>query len=166
MKKTWLEETRKSDYMKTYRSFTDDDILNRCEAVYSHLIDWLQTGASSDEVENYFENVGMTRLKEGFPLTEVHYALYLTKKVLWDFVDWRDAITGSFETKTAKQIMTILNNYFDLGNFYITKGYFEALFEKIDESKKFSKDELKRLFLKGAQDWDSLTEEDIIWRHV
>ena len=34
----------------------------------------------------------LSRIKEGVPLIEVYYALYLEKKVLWSFVAWKDEV--------------------------------------------------------------------------
>ncbi len=166
MCKVWLKEVQKSEHMKHYQSFNEEEIVNRGTAVLDNLLKWLKAGAKSEEVENYYSEVGAARLKEGFPLTEVHYAIYLIKKIFWSYIDWKDAISGTFEQSTATQIMTIFNNYFDLSNFYITRGYFNELFNALNESKKFSKEELKRYLIKGAIELDTIEEDDIIWRHV
>ena len=153
--KTWLAEIKKSEYMSTYQKFSEDEVLKRGKAVYKNLIKWLETGASNKEVENYFEKVGAERNREGFPLTEVNYALYLTKKVFWSFSVWKVEITGLMDSSEAIELMTVLNNYFDLGNFYIERGYLNELFNKLDETKKFTKDELEKYFVKGALFRDS-----------
>lgn len=162
----WSEEAKISEHMKTYQSFGEDEMFRRGKAVYNNLLKWLEAGALTHEVEEYFLEVGRQRFREGFPLTEVHFALYLTKKILWQFIDWRDAVTGSFESSTAKDIMTTLNNYFDVGNFYITYGYFEELLSTLDDSKKFSKEELKKILMKGHANFEDLDEDEFIYRHV
>ncbi len=148
--RTWKEEITKSEYMTTYRELPDKALTERGKAVYNNLIQWLQSGASNKEIEQYFERIGAERNREGFPLTEVGYALYLSKKVFWSFSLWKEEITGLFDTGEAIEFMTVLNNYFDLGNFYIIRGYLKELFAKLDESQKFSKEELESYFLKGA----------------
>ncbi len=162
----WFEEAKSSVNMKTYKTFDDNEVLGRGKAVFSHLIEWLKEGADSDDVEKYFEEVGKIRLKEGFPLTEVHYALYLTKKIFWGNIDWRDAISGSFQTSSTTQIMSVINNYFDLGNFFITRGYLHELFNRLGENSQLSTSELKKLLLEGVSDISLDDDEDIIWRHV
>jgi hypothetical protein len=62
--------------------------------------------------------------------------------------------------------MAVLNDYFDLGIFYITRGYFNELIAKLDDDKKFTKEEIKNLLTRSAIDWDSINEDEIIWRHV
>jgi hypothetical protein len=166
LKKEWLEEVRKSEYLATYKSFNDVETVKRGEAVYSHLRDWLKEGATNKGAENYFEKVGESRFDERFPLTEVHYAVYLLKKIFWSKIDWRDKVTGAFETTNATKIMNVFNDYFDLASFSITKGYFNALLNSIKDAKSISKDELKELLTKGKLDPEALEDDEFIWRHV
>jgi len=166
LKKEWLDEVRKSDYLQTYGSFNDQETINRGEAVYIHLSEWLKEGATNQSAEKYFENVGAIRFQERFPLTEVHYAIYLLKKIFWNRIDWRDKVTGAFETANATKIMNVFNDYFDLANFSITKGYFNELLNTITDDKKLSKDDLKSLLTKGKLNPEVMEDDEFIWRHV
>ncbi len=165
LKKDWLSEVRKSDYLQTYKSFSDEETMKRGEAVYIYLSDWLKEGATNETAEKYFEKVGATRFNEKFPLTEVQYAIYLLKKIFWNKIDWRDRITGAFETANATKILNVFNDYFDLANFNITRGYFNELLNSIDDDKKMTKEDLKSLLTKGKLDPEEL-EDEFIWRHV
>jgi RsbT co-antagonist protein rsbRD N-terminal domain len=166
LKKEWLAEVRKSEYLTTYKTTSDEETVKRAEAVYSHLSEWLKEGATNQSAEEYFEKVGSIRFQERFPLTEVHYAVYLLKKIFWNKIDWRDKVTGAFETTNATKIMNVFNDYFDLANFSITKGYFNELLSSINDDKKLSKDELKNLLTKGKLNPEVLEDDEFIWRHV
>ena len=166
LKQEWFEEVRKSEYLTTYKSFSDNDILNRGEAVFTHLSEWLKEGGTNKSAEEYFEQVGSVRLQERFPLTEVHYAIYLLKRIFWNKIDWRDKVTGAFETANATKIMNVFNDYFDLASFSITKGYFNELLKTIKDDKIFSKEDLKELLTKGKLDPEELEDDEFIWRHV
>lgn len=166
LKEEWLKEIRKSEYLKTYKSYSDNEVKSRGEGVYIHLKDWLKEGATNQSSEEYFEKVGETRFKERFPLTEVQYAIYLLKKIFWNKIDWRDKVTGSFETDNTTKIMNVFNDYFDLTSFSITKGYFNAMLNSINEDKKLSKDDLKSLLTKGQLDPEELEDDEFVWRHV
>jgi len=166
MKKVWLEEVRKSDYLKTYKTYSDEDTIKKGEAVYSHLSEWLKEGATNSEAEKYFDKVGAERFKQKFPLTEVHYAIYLLKKIFWNRIDWRDKVTGSFETANATKIMNVFNDYFDLANFHITRGYFNEILKTFDDEKKFSKEDLRSLLIKGKLNPEEVDDDEFIWRHV
>lgn len=154
----WYVEIKRSEYMKTYNALSDEEILNRGRTLFSNLLKWLGTGADNEEIENFFENVGANRIKEGFPLSEVNYALYLEKKVLWSFVLIQDEITVTLSASDAVDFMNILNNYFDLGDFFIIRGYMNELFKHLDESRRFTKEELENLLTHGALSKESLEE--------
>ncbi|MEJ5351053.1 MAG: hypothetical protein WHS65_05615 [Melioribacteraceae bacterium] len=140
----YYEQVMQSEFMKTYQKFDKAKVIERAEKVFLNFVDWLKKGASNIEAEKYFENVGAERFREGFPLTEVNYALYTTKKVFWSYIAWKEELFEGLDFVNTIEYITILNNFFDLGNFYITKGYIQELVNKIDESAQYSKEEIKK----------------------
>ncbi len=155
---TWVKEVKKSEYLDTYKILNDKELHLRGNILFSNLLDWLLKGASNDDAVLYFKEIGINRIKEGFPLTEVYYALYLEKKVLWSFVAWKDEVSGILKASDAIEFMTVINNYFDLGDFYIIKGYMNELYKHLTETNKFSKDELEKIFTGGALFHESIKE--------
>ena len=147
---TWVTEVKRSEYLETYNKLDDDVLHKRGNILFSNLQDWLLKGALNDEVADYFQKIGIERINEGFPLSEVYYALYLEKKVLWSFVAWKDEVTGVLKARDAIEYITVINNYFDLGDFYIIRGYIHELYTHISDSDKFTKEELENLLTKGA----------------
>lgn len=141
----YYEQIKQSEFTKYYQQFDESKVIERAEKVFQNFIDWLKTGASNDKAERYFENVGAERFREGFPLTEVNYALYTTKKVFWSFIAWKKELFDEMDFVQTIECTTILNNFFDLGSFYIIKGYVNELIEKID---KYTKDEIKKFLVK------------------
>lgn len=144
----FYEQVKQSEYMQTYKQFDKNEVIKRAEKVFLHLIDWLKAGASNIEAEKYFEQIGAERFREGFPLTEVNYALFTTKKVFWSFVAWKEDLFEEMDFFKTIEHITLLNNFFDLGSFYIIKGYVNELISKIDESSKYSKEEIKKFLVK------------------
>ena len=147
---TWASEVNNSDYLETYKKLPQKELFNRGHILFSNLQDWLLKGASNDEIAHYFQEIGNKRINEGVPLSEIYYALYLEKKILWSYVSEKDEVTGILKAKDAIEFMTVINNYFDLGDFYIIRGYLHELFTHLSDSDKFSNDELENLFTKGA----------------
>lgn len=155
---TWAQEVKRSEYLETYKKLTDEELHARGNTLFSNLLSWLMKGASNDDAAAYFKTIGEERIKEGFPLTEVYYALYLEKKVLWSFVAWKDEVSGILKAIDAIEFMTVINNYFDLGDFYIIKGYMHQLYNYLSETKKFSNEELQKIFTEGALYQESIRE--------
>ena len=146
----WVSEVKNSEYLETYQKLSDKELFNRGSILFSKLQDWLLKGASNDEIVYYFQKIGSDRINEGFPLSEVYYALYLEKKVLWSFVAWKDEVAGILTPTDAIEFMSEINNYFDLGNFNIIRGYLNNLYSHISECDKFTKEEMEKLLTKGA----------------
>lgn len=155
---TWAQEVKRSEYLTTYKSLDDKELYNRGMILFSNLLNWLLKGASNEDAANYFKEIGEKRIKEGVPLTEVYYALYLEKKVLWSFVAWKDEVSGVIKAADAIEFMTVINNYFDLGDFYIIKGYLKEMYKHLQETNKFSNEELEQIFTGGALYQDSVKQ--------
>lgn len=147
---SWVAEVKDSQYLETYKKLTDKELFRRGNILFSNLQDWILKGASNDEVADYFKEIGSDRISEGFPLSEVYFALYLEKKVLWSYVVLKDNVAGVLKASDALEYMAEINNYFDLGNFNIIRGYMQALYSHISDSDKFTKEELEELLAKGA----------------
>ncbi len=147
---SWVTEVNDSDYLETYKKLSDENLYNRGKILFSNLQDWLLNGASNDDVADYFQKIGSERINEGFPLSEIYFALYLEKKVLWSFVAWKDEVAGVLTAQDAIEYMAEINNYFDLGNFNIIRGYMSNLYAHISDSDKYTNEELEKLLTKGA----------------
>ncbi len=144
----FYEQIIQYDMMKTYKQLEKPVVIERAEKLFLHFIDWLKKGASNEKAEKYFEKVGAERFHEGFPLTEVIYALFTTKKVFWSFIAWKEELFDDMDYVKLIEYVTILNNFFDLGNFFIVKGYINELISKMDESLGYTKEEIKKFLLK------------------
>ncbi|MFA3782664.1 histidine kinase N-terminal domain-containing protein [Melioribacteraceae bacterium 4301-Me] len=164
--RAYYEQVQKSDFMLTYRKLDEPKIILREEAVFKNMIEWLKTGASNDKAEQFFEKIGRERFNERFPLTEINYALYITKKVFWSFVAWKPELFPNTDFQTMVEQMTVLGNFFDLGSFYIVRSYLNELFNKIDEASKLTKEDMKKLLVKGEFDKDNLDKSEIVWRNI
>lgn len=162
----WAGDIKKSEYMDRYSKLDDEELFQRGEVLYLNLISWLEEGASNVEIEGYFSGIGIERIKEGFSLTEVNYAIYLLKVILFDFLATNKNVISSTSTQDSFEINAILNNYFDLGIFFVTRGYSQELFSRIESSNKFSKDELNSIISKSALEEEEADSDEFVWRHV
>ena len=61
-----------------------------------------------------------------------------------------EKVSGILNAVDAIEFMTVINNYFDLGDFYIIRGYLKELYEHLSETNKFTKEELEKLVTGGA----------------
>lgn len=165
MAENYYNEILKSDKMENYGKLDKDLVIKREVDVFKNMISWLSTGSSDDNAEKFFENVGSERFNEGFPLAEINFALHIDKLVVWDYFIPRKE-TGLFANNEEFQNTAILlSNYFDLGSFYMTRGYMNGLCAALENTGKFKREELQSIVKKGAFDED-FDMSDIIWYHV
>ncbi len=148
MAQAWFEEVRKSDYLQTYNALSDPQLLERGKILFENFLKWLQTGADNSEIKKYFVELGKERCKEGFPLSEVNYALYLEKKVLWNFIAFKDKTQGRLTPSDVIEFTSVISGYFDMGEFFIIRGFSEAFAQELIKSGKFPEDKLSE-FLNG-----------------
>lgn len=164
--KDYCEQISSSDYMKTYQKLNPEKLFEREKDVFKHLVGWLKSGADNYQAEKFFKKIGEERYKEGFPLTELNYALFITKKVFWAFLDKHPELLEDFEKSDLVKFFTILGNYYDLAVFYVIRSYIQTLFERLDINDRLSREEIHQILIRGALDEEDLEMSDFVWRHI
>ncbi|MBA4250316.1 MAG: hypothetical protein C0425_00510 [Chlorobiaceae bacterium] len=162
----YYKEVKSSEYMNTYHKLDSEKVIKREEETYLNLASWLKHGANNDAAEQFFCKVGSDRFNEGFPLSELNYALFLSKKAFWNFLSEHPEIIENKENKVIIDLFAILSNYFALAGFYMVRSYINTLFEKLDYSDGLSREEIHKILIRGAFDEEDLDMSDFIWRHV
>jgi hypothetical protein len=150
LSRSWCEEVRKTEYMKTYQKFQEDELIKRNKKFFENLAQWVKTGLSRKEIGNYFVGVGRERYQEKFPLSEIHYGVFLAKKVIYNMILAEALLDSAVEIYQAMELVTMVYNFFDTGNFYVTRGYLEAMYADLGHSKKFTEKELNQYFPPGS----------------
>jgi len=163
---SYYEQVKGSEYMKTYHSLDPEKVIAREEATYVHLAAWLKSGSSNTDAEKFFEKVGSDRYKEGFPLSELNYALFISRKAFNEFVKQHPEILDGLKPQEIVEYFGILGNYFALGGFYMVRSYLNTLFEKLDINDRLSREEMHQILIRGAFDEQDLDMTDFVWRHV
>jgi hypothetical protein len=150
LSKTWCKEVRKSDYMKTYQKLQDDRLAKVNKIFFDHLAQWISKGLSRQEIGNYFFSLGNDRYHDKFPLSEIHYAVYLAKRVVRNMVLSESLLDSTIEVYQVMELFTMVSSFFDTGNFYITRGYLQAMHDDLARTKKFTEEELTQYFPHGS----------------
>lgn len=165
MAEKYYEDIVKCDKMENYKKLDSEKVISREVSVFENMINWLQTGRGDDNAEKFYENIGLERFKEGFPLAEINYALHIDKLVVWDYLLSHKESGLFISNEEFQNIAILLSNYFDLGSFYMTRGYTNGLYNALEATGKFKPEELQAIFKNSAFDED-FEASDIIWYHV
>lgn len=165
MAESYYDDIVKSDKMENYAKLEKEKVISREVSVFNNMINWLSTGSKDDNAEKFFENIGSERFKEGFSLAEINYALHIDRNVVWNYMMPKKESGLFSNTDEFQDAAILLSNYFDLGSFYMTRGYMNELYTSLESSGKFKREELQSIVNKGAFDED-FDMSDIIWYHV
>ncbi|RLE19192.1 MAG: hypothetical protein DRJ08_02750 [Acidobacteria bacterium] len=160
MAAAWCQEIRNCEYMKTFHSFRDEELVHRNERVLAHLADSLEAGTSRIETGKFFVIIGKERFREKFPLCEVNYALFLTKKVLWKRMHADGLLASALDLYQALELMNAICDFFDLASFYLIRGYTEEMHHKLVKTGKLTANELREVFSPGSFFYDGTRFDD------
>ncbi len=144
----WVAEVRKTEYMKTYNSsFSDQNLIKKTMKVYECLAEWLEEGASKDKIGLFFSLIGAERYVEGFPLCEIEFGHLLSKKIIYHYLMSENFLDNTCAVYNAFEFTREVYNFFDLGVFYLTRGYLE---KQYSEMKADGLHNLQKYFFDGS----------------
>ena len=91
-----VRELTTNERTPSYRRLPPEDLRERTQAIYRHLVEWLAEG-SEVRIAATFEALGRQRVDEAIPLEELVYAIILTKRHVRDNVTRLNEIGSAIE---------------------------------------------------------------------
>jgi hypothetical protein len=118
-----LEKTQNSPLLPTYHvSVPPEELKQRVHEIYRHLADWL-LGKSELDVEKRYVEIGARRAQQDVPLSELIWAIILTKRNLWDFLHQEAVLDRPAEICGELEVEQLLDQFFDRAIYYAAVGY-------------------------------------------
>ena len=93
--------------------------------IYRHLGDWLITRDEFD-LEQRYEKIGARRAKQNVPLSQVTWAIVLTKDNLWEFLKLQSDMERPVEAFGELELLQLLDHFFDRAVYFAAVGYERA----------------------------------------
>jgi hypothetical protein len=121
-----LEKTQNSPLLPGYCNVPPGDLEQRVYEIYRHLADWL-LGKSELDVEKRYVEIGARRALQGVPLSELIWAIILTKKNLWDYLKREAVLDRPAEISGELEVEELLDQFFDHAIYYAAVGYERSL---------------------------------------
>jgi len=140
---SWGSHIKRSQVTGNYHGLAEDELNARHTRVFQRLAKWLEHSMTRDELSRFFSQIGKERYAEGFPLCQVDYALLIAKRNFWELVQSQGLLDSSLEFYQAMELMSSIDQFFDLGSFYIIRGYLEAMSSALQKSGRLTEDELR-----------------------
>ena len=96
--------------------------------IYRHLGEWL---ISKDEfdLEQLYVKIGARRAQQNVPLSQVAWAIILTKDNLWEFLKRESVLERPVEVFGELEMLQMLNRFFDRAIYYAAVGYEQEVAE-------------------------------------
>lgn len=125
----FARKLRTSERTPGYRGLAEEDLIMLASQVYENLSDWLLTKTASD-IELRYSQLGERRAQQGIPLSQVIWALLMSKEELWGLLQHERLGDRILELYGEREFARMLDNFFDQALYFVAKGYEQAVQKK------------------------------------
>jgi len=116
-----LEKTKTSPLLPDYNNVPPEDLRQQVREIYRHLAEWLSK--SELDIEKRYLEVGAKRAQQGVPLSQLIWAIILTKNNLWDFLKKEAVLDRPAEISGELEVEQLLDQFFDRAVYYAAVGF-------------------------------------------
>jgi hypothetical protein len=120
---------RTSERTPGYRAIPEEDLVKLGLQVYANLTDWLLTKTTSD-IELQYSQLGDQRAKQGIPLSQLIWALLMSKEQLWGLLQHEHFADRIFELYGEREFALMLDKFYDQALYFAARGYEQAIEKK------------------------------------
>jgi len=142
----WKNMVRKAQQLKHYNEMSDEALIEKYTPFFPLMGKILDRGLDRNRLGSFFVNIGKDRMLEGFPISEVIYAINLLEKVTIEYITTEYAPENPVKMYRSMGVVSQISEFFLLGCFYLTKGYLEAVYTKMNSHDSVSEELLKKYF--------------------
>jgi hypothetical protein len=142
----WKDLVRKAPQLKHYNALDDSVLIEADAAFYPLLARTLDRGLDRSVMGEFFVGLGKSRMEDGFPVSEVIYAVNLAQKIVIEYVMTEFAPENPVRMYQAMGVTTKIAEFFLLGCFYLTKGFLEATYTNMNKAGSLSDEFLRKYF--------------------
>ena len=122
-----LLRVRQSPHLASFSKVPPNELKQRVYEVYRHLGQWLLTKTEVD-IEQQYRAIGARRYRQGVPLSELIWAIILTKDNLWDFLNSESCPGFEMEVLAEHDMFRMIDRFFNHAIHHAARGYEQAAF--------------------------------------
>jgi hypothetical protein len=127
-----LRKVAQSERTRSYANAPTDDLKKQVSDIYHHLGTWLLDKSSAD-VEQRYTAVGARRAQQNIALSDLVWAIVLTKHNLWEFIDDAAFPGRSVDIADKQELLQLMDEFFDTAIHAAVVGYEWAIQEDSGE---------------------------------
>lgn len=117
-----LRETQDSPLLPSYNDVPPGELKQRVYEIYRHLGDWL-LGKGEADIEKRYMEIGARRAQQHVPLSQLIWAIRLTKENLWEYVKQEAVLDRPVEVFSEFELLQLTDQFFDRAIYYAALGY-------------------------------------------
>ena len=117
-----VKKLQSSQRTRSYNKVSYGDLSYRVKEIYQNLSRWLWEKKDT-VIQSWYNDLGEQRCNEGIPLSEVLWALILTKYQLIDYLDVCALDNSAMELYRKKEFDQLIDRFFDRAVCYTAEGY-------------------------------------------
>jgi len=142
----WKNMVRKAHQLKHYNGMDDETLIESDKPIYILLSRILDRGLDRTLIGDFFARLGKERLQKSFPISEVIYAMNLAERIVIEYIMTEFAPESPVRMYQSMGVISQISEFFLLGCFYLTKGFLEAVYTKMNIHDSVSEELLKKYF--------------------
>jgi hypothetical protein len=142
----WKDAIRSNPQLRHYNKMGDRELIDSDMLFYPLLARTLDRGMDRSLVGNFFVKLGKERMRAGFPISEVIYAVNLLQKIIIEYMLTEFAPENTMRMYQSMGALTKVAEFCLLGSFYISKGFLEETYTNMSSNDKISDELLKKYF--------------------
>jgi hypothetical protein len=120
-----IDHLRRHPRTSGYHGLARSELRDRAYDVYRNLGMWLTRGPES-EIEARYADLGRRRRQEGIPVSQLIFALILTKEHLLDYVKTAGLSDTALDLYQELELVRVVEQFFDKAIYHAAHGYEEA----------------------------------------
>ena len=148
--KRWMEELRNDMTVSSFCDKEMEQVRERITNVILYLREWISYDTTKDEIGRRYAMEGTEYFKKEVPLCEIIRAYILLKKTIWSFTLNESAIDSAYELYQMNELNERFIVFFDQALYYITRGYMEAMNDKMKVLWKITDEDTDKVFFKRS----------------
>ncbi len=144
--KLLIDDPATASFSREHLKYVED----KAQSILKQLRVWVSYDTTKEEVGRLYANEGIEFFKMGIPLCEVIRAVFVLRRTLWLFVQNESVLNSSFELHQMTELSDRVILFFDRAEFYIIRGYTEAMSKKMMELWKLDNNETEKIFFERS----------------
>ena len=117
-----LYRVQASEKTESYANVPPEELKQRVRDIYLHLGEWLLDKSEAD-IEQRYTQIGARRAQQKVPLSQLVWAIILTKENLWEFIMNEVAPDRPVELFSKQELLQLLDQFFDRAIYAAAVGY-------------------------------------------